>query len=227
VDFPFWEDLMGYVEKVEAGAPGEVVFRLSRPAPAFFLKALGVFSFSIPSPAALEKHGKDFALHPVGTGPFRFVSRQSGVEIVLQRNDAWWGGKVALKEIVFRKAGDGSSRTQQLRAGQADVIDNVDLVALPQLEQDPGVVVVSQPGLHVAYVAMHTQKKPFDDPRVREAVALAIDKQRILQAGWQGRGQPAVTPVPPGIPGRADLTDRRRDVARARALLDQALPVKP
>jgi ABC-type transport system substrate-binding protein len=89
-------------------------------------------------------------------------------------------------------------------------------------------VVVSQPGLHVAYLAMHTQKAPFDDPRVREAVALALDKNRIIQAGWQGRAQPASTPVPPGIAGRADgLADRKRDVARARALLEEALKGKP
>lgn len=223
--FPFWEDLLGDVEKVEAGSePDAVVFRLARPAPAFFLRTLGVFAFFVPSPAALTQHGQDFDLHPVGTGPFQFVSRQTGVEIVLQRNEGWWGGRPALREIVYRKAGDGASRTQQLRAGQADVIDNVDLVTLPQLEQDPSVVVVSRPGLHVAYLAMHTQKAPFDDPRVREAVALALDKNRILQAGWQGRAEPAVTPLPPGISGHAaDLVDRTRDVARAKALLAEAL----
>jgi ABC-type transport system substrate-binding protein len=88
-------------------------------------------------------------------------------------------------------------------------------------------VVVSKPGLHVAYLAMHNQKPPFDDPRVREAVALALDKNRIIQAGWQGRATPAVTPLPPGISGHAgDLKDRKRDVARAKALLAEALKAK-
>jgi ABC-type transport system substrate-binding protein len=225
--YPFWSDLMGYVAKVEQGAEGEVVFRLERPAPAFFLRALGVFSFSIPSPAALSKHGKAFDLNPVGTGPFAFASRQSGVEIVLRRNDGWWGGAPALKEIVYRRAGEGDARTQQLRAGQADLIDNVDLVTLPQLERDPAIVVVSKPGLHVAYLSMQNQQAPFNDARVREAVALALDKRRIVQAGWQGRAQPAVTPVPPGIAGEAnDLKDRVRDVAKAKALLMDALGPK-
>jgi ABC-type transport system substrate-binding protein len=228
-DFAFWDDLLGaFVSKVEAG-PGEreVVFRLSRPAPAFFVQALGVFAFSIPSPAALDKFGEDFTRNPVGTGPYAFVKWQSGVEIVLARNDGYWDGAPAVKDVLFRKANDPSARAQQLRAGEAQVIDNVDLISIAQLESDPGVVVVKQLGLQVAYLTMQNQKKPFDDPRVRRAVALAIDKNRLIQAGWQGRATPAVTPVPPSLPGHAnDLPDYVRDLAKARALLDEALGPK-
>jgi ABC-type transport system substrate-binding protein len=229
-DFAFWDDLLGsFVAEVVPG-PGEreVVFRLSRPAPAFFLQALGVFAFSIPSPAALDRHGEDFARKPVGTGPYAFVSWQSGAEIVLRRNDAYWDGPPAVREIVFRKAQDPSARAQQLRAGEAHVIDNVDLISVAQLRNDAGVVVVKQLGLHVAYLTMQNQRKPFDDPRVRRAVALALDKNRLIQAGWQGQATPAVTPVPPGLPGHAnDLPDHARDVEKARALLDEALGPRP
>jgi peptide/nickel transport system substrate-binding protein len=201
-----------------------VVFHLSRPAPAWFVQALGVFAFSVPSPTALDRHGEDFMRHPVGTGPYVFDSWQTGSEIVLKRNDAYWDGPPAVKDVVFRKVADPSARAQQVRAGGAQVIDNVDLISVPQLEGTSGVVVVKQPGLHVAYLAMQNQKKPFDDPRVRRAVALAIDKRRAIQAGWQGQATPAVTPVPPGLPGHGnDLPDHARDLKKAAALLDEAL----
>jgi ABC-type transport system substrate-binding protein len=228
-DFAFWKALyQPFVSKVEPG-PGEreVVFRLSRPAPAFFLPGLGVFAFSIPSPTALDKHGEDFQRRPVGTGPYTFVTWQSGAEIVLKRNDAYWDGPPAVREIIFRKAQDASARTQQLRAGEAQVIDNVDFFSLKQLEEDPGVTVKKQPGIQVAYLSMQNQKKPFDDPRVRRAVALVINKNKLIQAGWQGQATPAVTPVPPALPGQAnDLPDHVRDTKKAQALLDEALGPK-
>ena len=85
---------------------------------------------------------------------------------------------------------------------------------------------MKQPGLHVAYLSMQNQKKPFDDPRVRRPSRSRIDKNRSIQAGWQGQAQPAVTPVPPALPGHAnDLADHARDIARgARAARRGARP---
>ncbi len=227
-EFAYWTDLLGYVERVEPGASAlEVVFRCSRPAPAFFVSTLAVFSFCIPSPTALDKHGEAFSRNPVGTGPYKFVSWQSDVEIALTRNDSWWGGAPAVKEIVYRKIPDAGTRTQALKSGAVDVIDNIDLATLPQLESNAGIKVVRQPGMHVAYLAMNTRKKPFDDPRVRQAVAYALDKRRIVKAGWEGQAQPAATPVPPNLLAPSpDLKDRERDLARARALLSEALGAK-
>jgi ABC-type transport system substrate-binding protein len=223
-EYAFWLDLLDYVSKVEEGpGPDEVTFRCSRPAPAFFLQTLGVFTFSIPSQKALEALGPDFARHPIGSGPFLVRSWRSDVEIALARNDRYWDGAPALKEVFYRVAADPVARSQQLRAGEAGLIDNVDLNTIATLEKDSRVVVVRQPGLHFAYLAMNTQRPPFDDRRVREAVALALDKGRILKAAWRGYAQPAVNPVPPGIPGfHAGLKDRARDLTRARALLAEA-----
>lgn len=225
-EFALWQDLLGgFVERVEEG-PGEreVVFRCSRPAPAFFVPTLAVFTFCIPSPTALGRLGADFARNPVGTGPYRFVSWQSEVEIVLTRFDGHWGGAPAVKDIVFRRIPDAGTRAQALRSGAVDVVDNLDLATLPQLAADPQVKVERQPGMHIAYLSLNTKVKPLDDVRVREAIALALDKQRIVKAAWEGQAQPATTPVPPNLlappPG---LVDRTRDLARARALLAEAL----
>ncbi len=85
------------------------------------------------------------------------------------------------------------------------------------------VTVAAIPGLNVAYLSMNNQKAPFDDVRVREAVALALDKDRIIQAAYAGRAIPAATPLPPTLPfHHADLPSRARDPERAKQLLQDA-----
>jgi peptide/nickel transport system substrate-binding protein len=202
---------------------------MKRPAPAIFLPTLAVFAFFVPSPSAVAKHGESFARNPVGTGPFRFVSWASGSkEIVLERNDAYWGGPPAIQRVIFQVSEDATARSQRLIAGQADVIDNLAPDTIAQLRGAKGVVVVERPGMNLCYLAMNTKKKPFDDRRVREAVAPAIDKERIVKAAYSGFAKTLATPVPPTLPAaHRDLKDRVRDVARARALLDEALPQKP
>ena len=111
-----------------------VVFRCSDPAPPFFLQALAVFAMGIPSPAALDEHGAEFARHPVGTGPFRFVRWTPGTEIVLARNDAYWDGAPKLGEVIFQPSENATVRTERLLAGEADVIDNLDPLSIPRLK---------------------------------------------------------------------------------------------
>jgi ABC-type transport system substrate-binding protein len=229
--FAYWQDLLGgFVDRVEVGADArEVVFRCGQPAPAFFLAILAVFAFGIPSPAALEAHGADFGRRPVGTGAFRFVDWRTGSrEIRLERNDGWWGGKPALQEVVFQVAPDATARSLRLEAGDADLIDNLAPETIERLEGAAGVVVVERPGLNLAYLAMNNQVAPFDDPRVREAVAWAIDKERIVKAAYAGRARVAEGPVPATVAGFHDgLPARRRDPARARALLDEYRASRP
>jgi peptide/nickel transport system substrate-binding protein len=230
-EYAYWKDLLAsYVEKVEAGpGPDEVTFRCSRPAPAFFTATLAAFAFGVPSPDALAKHGDAFARNPVGTGPFRFVSWNLGAkEIALERFDGHWEGKPALARVVYQVSEDATARSQRLRAGGADVIDNLAPETIATLRAEKGVVVVERPGMNVAYLSMNNQRAPFDDPRVREAVALAIDKDRIVQAAYAGFATVAHTPVPPTAAGSGTApAPRRRDVARARALLDEVRRSRP
>lgn len=137
-NFSYWVSLFKFVDRVALGAgPMEVVFHCNTPAPPFFLQLLGAFNTSIPSPAALDKFGKDFRRNPVGTGPFRFVSHKTDVEIVLERNDAYWDGAPALKRVIFMVSKEPAVRVQRLRAGQqCDLTDNLDPKSLQQLEAE-------------------------------------------------------------------------------------------
>jgi len=220
-----WKGLFGFVERVEVGShPMEVVFRCKEPAPPFFLKQLAMFTCSIISPAALEEHGSKIRRNPVGTGPFRFVEWNNDVEIRLARNDDYWDGPPALATLSFRISNNATVRSNRLIANNgAHVIDNLDPATIAALEADPNVAVARRPQSSLCYLAMNNLKPPFDDPKVRQAVAYAINKNRIIELAYKGYAKPATVPVPPGFNGFAsDLEDRPYDREKAKALLREA-----
>ncbi len=225
-EFAYWKDRFGFVARVEVGAdPLEVVFRLAEPPPPFFLAMLASFNSSIPSPKSLDEFQTDARRRPVGTGPFRFVSWDSGVEIRLERNDTWWGGRPALKTVRFLVSENATVRSRRLLSGeQADLIDNVDPQTLGELEASPDVVVVRAEGLNMGYLAMNTLRAPFDDVRVRRAVALAIDKHRIVRTAYKGVARVATSPVPPSIfghhAGLEPIADHSTPEGHARAVAE-------
>lgn len=221
----FWQGLFGFVAKVEVGDdPMSVRFKLSQPAPPFFLEQLAQFSASIPSPKALTELGTGFRRKPVGTGPFKLVSWDSDVAITLERNDDYWDGAPALKQVIFRISENASVRSRRLRdKQQADLIDNLDPETIPALEADASIEVDRMPGINVGYLAMNTMKPPFDNKLVRQAVAFALNKARIVKLSYRGLARAATTPVPPTLKSHhAGIEDRKRDSAKAKALLREA-----
>lgn len=230
----YWQDLFGFVERVEVGAdPMEVVFRLAHAAPPFFLAQLASFTSGIPSPKALAERGVGIRRHPVGTGPFRFAKWDSGVEIELVKNAEYWDGAPALAGVRFLVSENATVRSQRLLARQqADFIDNLDPQTLAELEASPEVELVREPGMSVAYLSFDNRESPFDDARVRRAAALSVDKERILRMAYKNVARIASTPVPPTIPGHHDGIRERADhstaegrakaIAEAKALLREA-----
>ncbi len=221
----FWQGLFGFVAKVRIGAqPMEVVFELSQPAPPFFLAQLAQFSASIPSKKALDELGKKFRVNPVGSGAFTFVSWEDDTAITLARNEDYWDGAPVLKQVIFRIATNPTVRSQRLRdQQQADIIDNIDLETVDQLEADENVTVARMPGVNVGYLSMNNLKPPFDDKRVRQAVAWSLNKARIIKLAYRGLAKSATTPVPPTLRAHhKGIQDRTRDVEKAKALLREA-----
>jgi len=206
-----------------------VTFTLSRPYGPF-LDAMSLYCVGIVSPAAFASRGKDadgryrydFASHPVGTGPFRFKSWQRDVQIVLEANEHYWQGRPYLDRVVFRPIANPQARLKELEAGGIQGMDNPDLIDLASIHANPDLRLLGQEGLNVCYLAMHTLKKPFDDPRVRRAVAFSIDKRRLIQAAFNSTADPAVTMCPAAMRMHAPLVDRRPDLRRARRLLAEA-----
>jgi peptide/nickel transport system substrate-binding protein len=225
----YWQDSFGVVTDVRAVDPRTVEMKLAKPfAP--FEAAMALFSMSIVSPKAWASEGKDakgkfayrFGEKPVGSGPFRFVRWNREDTIVLEKNPEYWGGAPQVDRVVFRYVKQNQARLLAAEQGQAHIVDGLNPSDVPQVTASGKLELLTQPGLNISYFAMNGRHKPFDDPRVRNAVALAIDKEAIRAAAYDGAGETAATPIPRGMPGWKEIPDRKRDVAKAKALLAEA-----
>jgi peptide/nickel transport system substrate-binding protein len=228
-EFAYWQDNFGVVDTVRAVDPRTVEIKLSTPfAP--FEAAMGLFSMAIVSPKAFASEGKgpdgkylyDFKQKPVGSGPFKFVRWNRDDTIVLEANPDCWDGPPKVAKLMFKTIKDNAQRLLAVESGQADVMDGMNPQDAARVTSSTTVALEKQPGLNIAYFSMNNTKKPFDDPRVRNAVALAIDKETIRKAAYDGVGDFAVTPLPKGMPGWKEMTDRKRDIAKAKELLAAA-----
>ncbi len=195
--------------------------------PVAFLPALlAAPFFQIDSPEAVRTAGADYgtpAVGSVGTGPFRFAEWREGDRVVLERHDAYWGEPARVRRIVSRGLPDATARLAELLAGTVDIALNLDADAVPVVRARADLrLVAPEAELNVGFLAMNQDVAPFDDVRVRRAVAYAVDRQAIVDAFYGAFATLAVDFLPPLLWGHADLEPYRYDPGRARALLAEA-----
>lgn len=170
--------------------------------------------------------GRDEGLHPVGTGAFKFVSQMQDRDVVLARNPDYWDGAPKIARIRFEVVPDTITAALEMRKGSADVESNVltpDMVHALRAEKN--VVVESGPGAIVMYANFNVQDPALRDPRVRQAIACAIDRPALIAALWRGQARIADTLLPEGhwaAASDSDLPQYPHDVKHAIALLDGA-----
>ena len=209
-----------------------VVVRMKRPdAGLLFNMSDGLFGV-VP-----RGSGKDFGLHPVGSGPFRFVSAVQDKEVMVERNHDYWADRVSamppvaagaqrIERIRFTVVPDTITSALELKKGSADLASNVvTLDMVHTLEAEPNLKVESGAGSPVVYVTLNVTDKVLKDKRVRQAVACAIDRQEIVDAIWRGQARLANTLLPTGHWAAAtsdQLAQYPHDVARAQRLLEEA-----
>jgi peptide/nickel transport system substrate-binding protein len=148
---------------------------------------------------------KGFIEHPIGTGPFKFVSAQGMDEIVMERFDDFWGGApdltpvgpACVKTAVFRVIPEASTRVAALLAGEVDIIQAVPAELVDTLAQTPGIQVKGAAGTQPKWMEMNVNKAPFDDVRVRQAMNYAVDKDLIIEAIYGGRAVALPGPLSP------------------------------
>ncbi|MCA9227629.1 MAG: ABC transporter substrate-binding protein [Planctomycetales bacterium] len=210
------------IADVEAIDERTVQFQLREPS-AVFLKNIAMFPASIVSPTAVKQHQEAFGANPVGTGPFRFARWLRDEQLVLEAFDEHWRGKPDLARAIFVPVSESATRVSQLKRGEIHIADNLPPAELDALAQTPGIVLQEQTGLNVAYLTMQTEKPPLDNTKVRQAIAHAIDKPRLVDVAYAGHARPAVNMVPPAMWGHHnELKDRPYDVAQAKQLLEEA-----
>ncbi|KZN14355.1 ABC transporter substrate-binding protein [Marinomonas sp. TW1] len=162
-------------------------------------------------------------INPVATGPFQKVQYQKDSLIRYTAFKDYWKGKAKVDRLVFSITPDASVRYAKLKAGECDVMPYPNPADLEQMDQDPNINLMSQEGLNVGYLAFNTQKKPFDDIRVRQALNLATDKSAIIDAVFQGAGKAAKNPIPPTMWSyNNNIVDYPYDPVKAKKLLAEA-----
>ncbi|MFV0438805.1 MAG: ABC transporter substrate-binding protein [Desulfopila sp.] len=160
---------------------------------------------------------------PVGTGPFQLVAYQKDAVIRYKANPDYWAGKAAIDDLVFAITPDASVRYQKLKAGECQVMPYPNPADLAAMADDPEINLMEKEGLNVGYFAYNTQMAPFDNPKVRKALNMAINKQAIIDAVFQGAGKVAKNPIPPTIWSYNDaVKDDPYDPAAAKKMLAEA-----
>jgi len=213
------------VSSIAALDPETIVFHLSEPDSSFPWKlvrpSIGIVPIGAPT---------DFGQHPVGTGPFRFVSASEDDEVVLERNPDYFGNVTKISQVRFRVVPDAIVRALELRKGTADLeLTSLSPDMIPVLARQPGIAVEDQPGTHYTYIEFN-----FDDPavahrEVRQALACATDREEIVRYLLRGQARLADGPLPPESWAYApDIARYPYDPARAEKLLDAAgFPRRP
>jgi len=162
-------------------------------------------------------------VEPIGSGPFRFVAYQKDAVIRYEAFADYYAGKQKIDNLVFAITPDASVRLQKLKADECQLMPYPNPADIEALKADTSLNVMQQEGLNVGYLAYNTTMKPFDDPKVRKALNMAIDKKAIIEAVFASTGAPAKNPIPPTMWSYNNaVKDDPYDPAAAKKLLEEA-----
>jgi len=192
----------GEFKAIEAVDMATVKFTLCAP-DAAFLSKIAFQSFAISPAAYLQKTGGkgDLLSVPIGTGPYKLEKWDKGNQIILTRNDAYWGDKAKAKTVIFKWTAEASTRLLELQAGTADGIDNVAPGDFDVISKDANLALLKRPALNVSFLGMNNTMPPFDNVKFRQAMAYAIDRKRIVDNFYPEGSTVATQFVPPAIFG--------------------------
>ncbi len=244
----YWQTVFsGYAKNEDKSLPvslykdctaqdGKAVINLTSPS-ASFLSGLALASFSIASPDALKKYEADKVTgtgeeprfegtfgskNPVGTGPFTLETFEPNNRLVLARFDDYWGDKALLDKVIFKPIADGPARRQALESGEIqgyDLVDPADLDAL----KGAGFSIEERPAFNVGYVGFNTAKPPFDNQKIRQAIAYALNREALVKAKYPPGAEVAKEFQPPSLFGYADdVPTYDYDVEKAKALIKES-----
>jgi len=172
-----------------------------------------------------DEEGGDLSKNPVGTGPYELVEFQVGERCMLKRRDgAYWGGEIYLDEILYIDHGDDAmAGVSALASGQVDHVYDIEVTSIDVVERLPNAVLHQAVTAQTGVARMRVTEKPFDDVRVRQAVAACMDHAKLLEIAYRGRGAPGENHhVAPIHPEYFQLPTLKPDVEKAKALLAEA-----
>lgn len=193
-----------------------------------FLADLGMYFASILSKEYADQMLKagtpeKVDTQPVGTGPFQLVQYQKDSRILYKAFDHYWEGKPKLDRLVFTITPDAAVRYAKLEKNECQVMPFPNPADLPRMRANPDLTLMEKPGLNIGFLAFNVKKPPLDQLKVRQALALAVNKPAIMEAVFNGTGQPAKNLLPPGVwSANTAVQDYPYDPAQAKKLLTEA-----
>ena len=208
-----------HVDHIEAADDYTVIFHLKDPFSPLLWNlsdgAIGIVPYG---------SGDEISRHPIGSGPFRYVSAEQDKEVIIERNDNYWGQKARLERVRFMVVPDTTTRALELRKGSADIVTNAltsDMVLT--LERSSNLEVLHGPGTVLNYLAFNFRDPILRDVRVRQAIAFAINRQPVLEYLWRGFAEPAYSVLPPqSWAYNSDIPRYEYNPERARQILEAA-----
>lgn len=209
------------IAKVEGVGSDTVRFTLSAP----YGPLLKYLDLGIVSKKAVERLGADFASHPVGTGPYRFVSWQRNSRITLEANPSYWRGAPKLGQVIFNIIPDNTTRAAALESSDVDLIHSpLSPQDVRRLKTLPRLQVHELTGLGITYLNLNTVDPVLKDVRLRQAIAYLIPQGTIVKQIYQGMDSPATSVLLPAWGGvySSAIAQPSYDPARARALFAEA-----
>jgi peptide/nickel transport system substrate-binding protein len=208
-----------FVDRIEAPDDFTVILHMKEPSATLLWNlsdgAIGVVPYG---------SGSEMTTHPMGSGPFKFVSAETDKEVLVERNEDYWSDKAKLKGVRFAVVPDATTRALELRKGSADAAINAltpDTVMV--LRRDPSLAVERAPGTVLAYLGFNLRDPILKDVRVRRAIAYALDRQPMIEYVWGSAAQPARSILPPqSWAYNGNVRAYLHDPEKARQLLDSA-----
>ena len=210
------------IDKTDVVDSSTVKITLKQPFSAF-INVLAHPATAMISPAALQKYGKEIGFHPVGTGPYQLETwNQTDFVKVKKYPDYWQKGLPKLDTITWRPVVDNNTRAAMLQTGEAQFAFPIPYEQAPLLAKNSKLELVASPSIMQRYISMNVTQKPFDNPKVREAINYAINRQALVKVAFAGYATPATGVVPPSIANAQSYQPWAYDPAKARQLLKEA-----
>jgi len=212
------KSLFTVIEEIRTPDEYTIVFRTKTPFGPF-LNYLAHGGAGIVSRAAVEKWGKDYPVHPVGTGPYKLDEFVVGQRVVLVRNDDFWGERPCFDKIVFKVIPEDGARAAALETGEVDTMVPVPVNSVVRLRQRKDLVIAPKPVITMMYIGFNLSKEPFNDLKVRQALSMAIDRKGIVDRIIDGFATLADSPMAKGTFGYAPSPTYAYDPTKAKAAL--------
>jgi peptide/nickel transport system substrate-binding protein len=214
-------DFVGILQTVDVVDDKTVKFTLGAPfAP--FMTRMGYNAAAIMSPDAIDKYGKDYGSHAIGTGPYKFVEYRKGDHATFEKNPDYWNGDVYYDKMIYKIVPEDASRSTLVQTGEAQVADRIPPVLAKALEGNQNAGIRIDKTSRYVFMLLNTTRAPFNNVKARQAVNYGVDNKSLVDNILKGYGEVPDAPIPSVAQYYKKQEPYTYDVDKAKSLLQEA-----